>query len=163
MCEYGPVEFLRDDGVARPISIGERVPLGCPSATNTVHFRLMQAERIAYLVQAGCSGEMPIEQSEDVTERAELPDVSPRLPREEINEAIRNPLDNLTQRSVRCFRWPWGRSFVGADERVQPRLIMVMFIHAAVGYSRDRPKASTDFAFQKKIVNFGIDYFAPPA
>ena len=61
---------------------------------------------------------MPIEQGENVTERAELPDVSPRLPRENINDAIRNPLDNLTQRGVRCFRWLWGRSFVGADERV---------------------------------------------
>ena len=93
---------------------------------------------------------MPIEQGEDVTERAELPYVSPRLPRENIDDAIRNPLDNLTQRGVRCFRWPWGRSFVGADERVQPRLIMVMFIHAAVGYSRDRPKDSTIFEFQEK-------------
>ncbi len=89
----------------------------------------MQAERVTHLIQAGCAREMPIEQGEDVTECAELPYVSPRLPREKIDEAIRNPLDNLTQRDIRCFRWLWGRSFVGADERVQPRLIMVMFFH----------------------------------
>jgi hypothetical protein len=75
---------------------------------------------------------------------------------------MRNPLDNLTQRGVRCFRWLWGRSFVGADERVQPRLIMVMVFHAAVGYSRDRPQSQHYFSVSK-IVNFVIDYFAPLA
>jgi hypothetical protein len=99
---------------------------------------------------------MPIEQGEDVTERAELPDVSPRLPREKINDAIRNPLDNLTQRSVRCFCWPWGCSFVGADERVQPRLIMVMFIHAAVGYSRDRTQSQHYFRVSENIWFHGL-------
>jgi len=39
-----------------------------------------------------------------VTDRAELSDISPRLPRENINDTMRKPLDNLTQRGVRCFR-----------------------------------------------------------
>jgi hypothetical protein len=99
---------------------------------------------------------MPIEQGEYVTERAELPDVSSLLPCENINDATGNPLDNLTQRSVRCFRWPWGCSFVGTDERVQPRLIMVMFIHAAVGYNRDRPQSQHYFRVSENITFQGL-------
>ena len=164
--EHGPVELLGDVRVARAVGIGKRVALRCPRAADAVHLGFMQTKRVADLVQAGRSRKVPVEQSEDVAERAELPDVSPRLPREEVNDAIRNPLDNLTQRGVRCFRWLWGRSFVGADERVQPRLIMVVVFHAAVGYSRDRPQ-SQHFFFDleigaKKII-FGVDYFAPPA
>ena len=88
--EYGPVEFLRDDGVARPVGIGERVAFGCPRAADAVQLRLVEPGRIADLIQAGSARKVPVEQGEDVTERAELPDVSPSLPREKIDEAIRS-------------------------------------------------------------------------
>jgi len=119
--EHGPVALFSDVGVARAVGVGEGVALRRHRATDPVDFRLMQPECVANLVQAGRSRNVSIEQGEDVAESRKLPDVGPLLPRQPINQAFRNPLDDLTQRGVRCSCWPWECSLGGAEERVQPR------------------------------------------
>ncbi len=79
---------------------------------------------------------------EDVDECCEFPDVGSCLPREAVEKPIRSPIDDLTQRGVRCVRWPWERSSGGVDDRVKTRFVSGLFLHADVGYNRDRSKVS---------------------
>ena len=109
-----------------------------------------------------------VEQGEDVAEGRDLPDVGSLLPRQPVYEPLvyepfGNPLDDLAQRGVRCFRWPWERSLGGADERVQTRFLSVFFLHAAVGYSRDRPQGQRFLDAGKLRGNSGLTLFTPPA
>ena len=168
MFKHSPVKFFSYVGVTRAVGVGEGVAFWRPRTADAGHIGFVQAECIANFVQAGRPRNVPVEQGEDVAESRELTDVGSRFPRKAVNKSFRNPLDDLTQRGVRCFRWPWECSLGSTTERVQMCLIMVMFFHAAVGYSRGHPKASI---FNKKssrkiiqnIGESGLTILLPPS
>ncbi len=103
-----PVELLGDVRVARAVGVGEGVALGRGRLPDAVQFRLVQTCRVADFVQARRLGDLPVEQGQDMAGAGERADVGARLPREAIREPLGNPLDDLPQGGVLCFRWPRG-------------------------------------------------------
>ena len=158
--EHGPVKLLGDAGVAPAVGVREGVALRGGRTPDAVHLRFVKPQRVADLVQAGRARQLPVEQGEDVAEGRELPDVGSGVPA----PGGRRDLQESTGRSgaawCTLFSLALGVLPRGADERVQPRFVLVLF--ACGCRLQPLPAPRTAFSLCGKItVNCGVDSSPP--